>query len=74
MTTENQKLHNAIKNMDKDIVDLKNEIRSRDDTISEKEKNISELKRTGIELEKNRFVLEHKIGNKKRVSDISLRL
>ena len=62
MTTENQKLHIAIKNMEKDIVDLKNEIRNRDETISEKEKTITDLKRTGIELEKNRFVLEHKIG------------
>ena len=63
MTTENQKLHIAIKNMEKDIVDLKNEIRNRDETISEKEKTITDLKRTGIELEKNRFVLEHKIGD-----------
>ena len=66
MTTENQKLHVAIKNMEKDIIDLKNEIRSRDETISEKEKSITELKRSGIELEKNRFVLEHKIENLKQ--------
>merc|ERR1719510_2250354 len=66
MTTENQKLHIAIKNMEKDIVDLKNEIRNRDETISEKEKTITDLKRTGIELEKNRFVLEHKIENLKQ--------
>ena len=54
MSTENQKLHATIKNMDKDIIDLKNEIRNRDDTISEKERIITEQKRIGIELEKNR--------------------
>ena len=66
MTTENQKLHTTIKNMEKDIMDLKNEIRNRDETIGDKEKMITELKRTGIELEKNRFVLEHKIENLKQ--------
>ena len=66
MTTENQKLHKTIKNMEKDINDLKNEIRNRDETIGDKEKMITELKRTGIELEKNRFVLEHKIENLKQ--------
>ncbi len=65
MTTENQRLHSTIKNMDKDISDLKNEIKSRDDTISEKEKVITEQKRSGIEQEKNRFVLEHKIEDLK---------
>ena len=29
MTTENQKLHSTIKNMEKDISDLKNEIKIR---------------------------------------------
>lgn len=36
MTTENQKLHSTIKNMEKDINDLKHEIKNRDETISEK--------------------------------------
>ena len=66
MTTENQKLHSTIKNMEKDISDLKNEIKIRDETIAEKEKIITLQKKTGIELEKNRFVLEHKIENLKQ--------
>lgn len=61
MTVENQKLHATIRNMEKDIVDLKSEIRNRDETISLKEKKITEQKRHSVELDKNRFVLEHKI-------------
>ena len=38
----------------------------RDETIAEKEKIITLQKKTGIELEKNRFVLEHKIENLKQ--------
>ena len=39
---------------------------TRDETIAEKEKIITLQKKTGIELEKNRFVLEHKIENLKQ--------
>ena len=55
MSAENQKLHTAIRNLDKDIADLKSEIKSRDDTISDKEKRITDLKRNAIELEKHRW-------------------
>ena len=54
MTNENQKLHTSIRNLEKDIADLKNEIRSRDAAISEKEKRTSDLKRSAVELDKNR--------------------
>jgi septal ring factor EnvC (AmiA/AmiB activator) len=54
MSAENQKLHTTIRNLEKDISDLKSEIKSRDDTISDKEKRITDLKRSGIELEKHR--------------------
>ena len=57
MSAENQKLHTAIRNLDKDIADLKSEIKSRDDTISDKEKRITDLKRNAIELEKHRYKL-----------------
>ena len=56
MSAENQKLHTAIRNLDKDIGDLKSEIKSRDDTISDKEKRITDLKRNAIELEKHRWI------------------
>ena len=61
MSLENQKLHSSIRNLEKDIADLKNEIRSRDEAIAEKEKKTTELKRSAVVLDKNRFVLEHKI-------------
>ena len=38
----------------------------RDENIGEKEKIITLQKKNGIELEKNRFVLEHKIENLKQ--------
>ena len=56
MSMENQKLHSSIRNLEKDIGDLKNEIRSRDAAIAEKEKRTTELKRSAIELDKNRLV------------------
>lgn len=54
MTAENQKLHSSIRNLEKDIADLKNEIRTRDAAISEKEKRTTDLKRSAVELDKNR--------------------
>ena len=36
MTAENQKLHTTIRNLEKDITDLKSEIKNRDDTIADK--------------------------------------
>ena len=54
MSVENQKLHTSIRNLEKDIVDLKSEMKSRDDTIAHKEKRITDLKRNSIELEKHR--------------------
>ena len=54
MTLENQKLHSSIRNLEKDITDLKTEIRTRDDAIGEKEKRTTDLKRNAVELDKNR--------------------
>ena len=42
------------------------EIKDRDSTISEKEKRIYDLKRKNQELEKFKFVLDHKIKELKR--------
>jgi septal ring factor EnvC (AmiA/AmiB activator) len=63
MSAENQKLHTTIRNLEKDISDLKSEIKSRDDTISDKEKRITDLKRSGIELEKHRCETKHLFWN-----------
>ncbi len=63
MSAENQKLHTTIRNLEKDISDLKSEIKSRDDTISDKEKRITDLKRSGIELEKHRYKAKHFFKN-----------
>ena len=52
--------------MEKDIGELKKEIRGRDEAVAEKERKIGDLKRSGIELDKNRFVLEHKIEDLQR--------
>ena len=54
MSAENQKLHTTIRNLEKDISDLKSEIKSRDDTIADKERRITDLKRSALELEKHR--------------------
>ena len=55
MSLENQKLHSSIRNLEKDITDLKIEIRTRDDAIGEKEKRTTDLKRNAVELDKNRY-------------------
>ena len=44
LTTNLSKLENKIMNLEKDKVELKNEIKSRDEIIQTKEKDISELK------------------------------
>ncbi len=54
LSSETQKLQQIISNLDKDIVDLKREIRDRDDVVAEREKRINKHKRKAIELEKNR--------------------
>ena len=57
MSLENQKLHSSIRNLEKDITDLKTEIRTRDDTIGDKEKKTTDLKRSAVELDKNRYII-----------------
>ena len=55
------KLETKISNLEKDKIDLKKEIKSRDDIIQKKEKDISELKANLRNMEKFKFVLNHKI-------------
>lgn len=47
--------------LERDIFALKQEIAERDDIIADKEKRLLELKRKNQELEKVKFVLEHKM-------------
>ena len=49
------------KGLEKDIVELKREIRGRDETVQCKEKEITELKKDLRATEKHSFVLNHKI-------------
>jgi len=51
----------VIKGLEKDIQELKREIRGRDETVQCKEKEITELKRDLRSMEKHSFVLNHKI-------------
>lgn len=57
-----QKLENKIQNLEKDKTELKKEIKSRDETIQNKEKDITELKGSVRNMEKYKYVLNHKIG------------
>ena len=47
--------------MEKDIIELKREIKGRDETVQCKEKEITELKKDLRAMEKHSFVLNHKI-------------
>ena len=44
-----------------DVLDLKRQIREREDTIAERERHIAELKRKISDVEKSRFVAEHRM-------------
>ena len=56
------KLELKIQNLEKDKSELKKEIKTRDSTIQTKEKDISELKGSVRNMEKYKYVLNHKIG------------
>ena len=56
------KLDIKIINLEKDKTELKKEIKTRDETIQTKEKDISELKGAVRNMEKYKYVLNHKIG------------
>lgn len=56
----------VIVRLERDSFDLKQEIAERDDILADKEKRILELKRKNQELEKFKFVLEHKIEELKK--------
>ena len=61
MNSEQSRLETVIKGLEKDIQELKREIRGRDETVQCKEKEITELKRDLRSMEKHGFVLNHKI-------------
>ena len=61
MNSEQSRLETVIKGLEKDIQELKREIRGRDETVQCKEKEITELKRDLRSMEKHSFVLNHKI-------------
>ena len=56
------RLETKISNLEKDKLELKKEIKSRDNIIQGKEKDISELKSTVRSMEKYKYLLNHKIG------------
>ncbi|XP_040421974.1 cilia- and flagella-associated protein 57 isoform X1 [Cygnus olor] len=66
MKLEQQKLQDVIKSLEKDIVALKTEIEERANTIQDKEKHIYDLKKKNQELEKFKFVLDHRIEQFKK--------
>lgn len=59
---EFNKLRNRKEELEKEVADLKNEVQERDSTIQDKMKNINDLNLTNQELEKIRFVLNHRIS------------
>lgn len=58
---EYTQFYKNIQDLEKQIADLRKEIGERDATIVEKEQQIYDMKRTNQELEKFKFVLNHKI-------------
>ena len=56
----------SLQELDREVLNLKREITERDTTIQEKERHISDMKRDNQELEKFKFVLEHKISELKK--------
>ncbi|XP_046661792.1 cilia- and flagella-associated protein 57 [Homalodisca vitripennis] len=61
LQNEHQQLKTEIVSREQDITNLKKEIFERDYTIQENERRFSEVKNKNQELEKFRFVLNHKI-------------
>ncbi|NXC40825.1 CFA57 protein, partial [Penelope pileata] len=66
MKVEQRSLQGIIKSLEKDILTLKTEIEKRANTIQDKEKHIYDLKKKNQELEKFKFVLDHRIEQFKK--------
>lgn len=65
LVAEHRKTRLTIRNLEKDVEELKYEIESRDQTIRQKEIRVNELLRKNDELEKNKQVLNYKIMEQK---------
>ncbi|XP_037045778.1 cilia- and flagella-associated protein 57 [Bradysia coprophila] len=65
LVAEHRKTRLTIRNLQKDVEELKYEIESRDQTIRQKEIRVNELLRKNEELEKNKQVLNYKIIEQK---------
>ena len=61
MQAEQTRLEIVIKGLEKDISELKREIKARDEAVLTKEKEVMELKREVRSMDKYKFVLNHKI-------------
>ena len=61
MQAETIRLEGVIKGLEKDICELKREIKTRDEVVLAKEKEVTELKVDVRSMDKSRFVLNHKI-------------
>lgn len=61
MDNEHTKFKGIIYGLEKDVMDIKKEIKERDQTIEDKEKRIFQLKSKNQELEKFKFILDFKI-------------
>ena len=61
MSKEQQKMKGDIKMNEKDKLDLKREIKTRDNIILDKENEITVLKRELRHMENTKFVFQHKI-------------
>ena len=66
MEKEQNKLHQHIRALERDILSGKKEVEERDETIQDKEKRIYDLKKKNQELEKFKFVLDYKIKELKK--------
>lgn len=58
---DEKKVLNYIKELERDTIVLKAEIKERDDVIQGREKRVFDLKKNNQELEKYKFVLDYKI-------------
>ncbi len=54
LSVEKKKVLMLRRALEKDISELKREVRGRDDAVAERERRVAELKRKGVELAKNR--------------------
>ena len=61
MNQEQHRLESIIKSLEKDILELKKEIKGRDEAVLAKEKEIAEVKQKCRDMDKFRYVLNHKI-------------